>query len=673
MAEGQPVGGQISVLPFPPAVDTTAAGSDRDTKGLGTTGSSDEAAAASANTATADSGSSDQASVASTGTTVPEKKTPDLAADTSNNSADMPQSSTSVASDPSSPRISGLGKDFSAMPNSESGRLVDMPISDPRKASPAATGIATATSMVTSAMASQVPSRTMSGAGKPSISVTTGPRGVFNTIANAFKDPIRRTQSIGILVAVLVGFSLIIALIVFLWCCLRRRKKDAQKSDISLSGDGEKGELSISGPINQTTQEEIANYDPSAEIMADSAGVNYGPSQPSQLDNALVNRASRLSASRKSLLDIYGGANTPYPQDVVDGAGRPLTQQFLMPDAEKFQDIQVKGMGPLSRFDPKVPGLGSAVASSSHQRNTSAESNLSNLPVDVNPNQPAPFAGQEGPMSPIDPSLSHGRFQNPQTQPMSQDPFSDDNIAPLPPLGAAAIRGNMKSQPRKPRLKGPRQRTDSWMTVNTVATTRAAAPPTTVGNAPTRQPSRTEYTSVYMRNPFIDPPEGAAGVAPPVPAMPLLPAHLRPQQGASRREQTESVTLMISPHTVPAPPQYPHQQVQGQQQRPLSSPGDTEVMYGGVLDDYPPRPPSTQVGIAPLQNRAYGEGSFAYAGGGGGVRRSNPFDLEVDDDVDGTGGGGAGFTDDGTVKSVQSWLSGVAEAERDRMQRENVI
>jgi hypothetical protein len=672
VAEAEPVGGQISVLPFPPAADTAAAGSDTDAKGPGTTGSSDGVAAASANTATSDSGSSDQASIASTGSTVPEKKTPDLAADTSNDSADMPLSSASVASDPSTARVSGVGKDFPAMPNSESGRRVDMPIGDPRKASSAATGIAT-TSMVTSAMASQVPSRTMSGAGKPSISVTTGPRGFFNALADAFKDPVRRTQSIGILVAVVVGFILIVALIVFLWYCLRRRKKDAQKSDISTSGDGEKGELSISGPINQTTQEEIANYDPSAEIMADSAGLNYGPSQPSQLDNALVNRASRLSASRKSFLDIYGGANTPYPQDVVDGTGKPLTQQFLMPDADKFQDVQVKGLGPLSPFDPKVPGLGSADASSSHQRNTSAESNLSNLPEDVNPNQPAPFAGQEGPMSPIDPSLSRGRFQNPQTQPMSQDPFSDDNIEPLPPLGAAAIRGNMKSQPRKPQRKGPRQRTDSWMTVNTAATTRAAAPPTTVGNAPTRQPSRTDYTSVYMRNPFIDPPEGPAGVAPPVPAMPLLPAHFRPQQGASRREQTESVTLMISPHTVPAPPQYPHQQVQRQQQRPLSGPGDTEDMYGGVLDDYPPRPPSTQAGIALLQNRAYGEGSFAYAGGGGGVRRSNPFDLEVDDDVDGAGGGGAGFTHDGTVNSVQSWLSGVAEAERDRMQRGNVI
>ena len=395
------------------------------------------------------------------------------------------------------------------------------------------------------------------------------------------------------------------------------------------SSDGEKAEMEISGPFNQPTQEEIANYDPSAELVADPNGVDYGPSEPSQLDNALVNRASRLSTSRKSFLDIYGGANTPYPQDVVDGSGRPLTQQFLMPEADKFQNFQLNGLGPMSPFNPKVPGLTSG--GPAHQRNIST---LSNLPEDVNPDQPAPYTGQEDPVSPIDP----------------EDPFGDENTAPLPPLAAAGKMGGLKSQ-----NKAGRKRADSWMTVNTVATTKPGAP------------SRSDYTSVYMRNPFIDAPEGAAGGSK-APPMPAIPKHLQQQQqtgqGKTRQEQTESVTLMFSPSNLqPQPPHSPHQQ----HGRPLSGPGETEVMYGGVLDDYPPHPPSTRITTLGPRKTA-------------GTTRSNPFDLEVDDGGDGPDDLGAGvragggdFRDDGTVKSVQSWLSGIADAERDRMERDNVI
>lgn len=201
--------------------------------------------------------------------------------------------------------------------------------------------------------------------------------------------------------------------------------------------------MRISGPINQTTQEEIANYDPSAELMTNPDGIDYGPSQPSQLDNALVNRASRLSTSRKSLLDIYGGANTPYPQDVVDGSGRPLTQQFLMPEADKFQNFQLKGLGPMSPFNPPVPGVNST---SAHQRNISTLSKLSNLPADISPDQPGPNADQDL-VSPVNPALNSSRF-NPQAQSIPEEPFSDDNIAPLPTVGAAKA-GTTRSQ--KPR------------------------------------------------------------------------------------------------------------------------------------------------------------------------------------------------------------------------------
>ncbi len=88
-------------------------------------------------------------------------------------------------------------------------------------------------------------------------------------------------------------------------------------------------------------------------------------------------------------------------------------------------------------------------------------------------------------------------------------------------------------------------------------------------------------------------------------------------------------------------------------------------MYGGVLDDYPPRPPSTRITTLAPRKAA-------------GARRSNPFDLEGDGgadepDIGGGRGGGGDFRDDGTVKSVQSWLSGIADAERNRMERDNVI
>ncbi len=394
------------------------------------------------------------------------------------------------------------------------------------------------------------------------------------------------------------------------------------------SGDGEKGELNISGPINRTTQEDIANYDPSAELMGNSVGLNYGPSQPSQLDNALMNRASRLSNSRKSFLDIYGGT-TPYPQDVVDGSGRPLTQQFLMPEADKFQ---LKGLGPISPFAPRVPGMGSAT---SHQRNMSTASKLSNLPENINPDLPAPTADRENPFSPIDPALSSSRF-NPTTDTIDEDPFADENVAPLAPLGAAKM-GTMKSQ--NPRKTMGAKRSDSWMTVNTVA-----------GIGQNDKPPRTDYTSVYMRNPFIDPPDASGGAT--VPAMPAIPKHLQ-SKNSKREQQTESVTLMFSPTT--ANIQYDHQQPQPAAARPLSGPGETEFMYNGVLDDYPPRPPSTHVG------RAYGASN-------GVARKSNPFDLEVRD-----GGAAAEYQDDGTNKSVQSWLSGVEQAERNRMENENVI
>ncbi len=553
-------------------------------------------------------------------------------ADTSNVSPSDALGSAPIASDPSKPHISGLGKDFGGTGNSKSTRPTDQ-IGDPSAASSTVAGIGTATSLITSAVASGKPTATINGGPTPSGPITKETAGGLKAIANAFSDPITRTRSIGILVAVVIGFTLIVAMIVFLWWFFRRRGKQREDNDegMSPSGDGEKGEMDISAPINQPTQEEIANYDPSAELMADTNGLDYGPSQPSQLDNALVNRASRLSASGKSFLDIYGGANTPYPQDVVDGNGRPLTQQFLMPEANKFQNFQLNGLGPISPFNPNVPGLSSGP---SHQRNISTLSKLSNLPSDVNPDQPAPNADQ--PLA-----------EN------TEDPFGDENVASLYPLAAAKM-GTMKSQ-NPPRNMG-RKGTDSWMTVNTVAT--KAAPPITDGNGLTRKPSRTDYTSVYMRNPFIDPPEAAG--APPMPAMPAIPKHLQQQQQPlSKHQQTESVTLMFSPNTVQPPPRYGRQQ----QARPLSGPGDTEVMYGGVLDDYPPRPPSTQVGVAPLKARSYGE-SRAYTGG---VRKSNPFDLEVDD------GGEGEFREEGTVKSVQSWLSGVAEAERSRMERENVI
>jgi hypothetical protein len=426
-------------------------------------------------------------------------------------------------------------------------------------------------------------------------------------------------------VSVIVGLILIVALIVFLWWYLQRRNRQQQDNEngTASSGDGENGEMVIGRPVNTTKQQDISNYDPSAELMGNAAGLDYGPEQPSQLDNALVNRASRLSTTRRSLLDIYGGA-APYPQDVVDGSGRPLTQQFLMPEADKFQ---LNGFGPMSPFAPKVPGLSSA---SSHQRGISTASRLSTLPADTNPNQPAPNADEGNPFSPTNPTSSADPF-NPAAQTIDEDPFSDDNMAPLPPLGAAKL-GAMKSQARR-RNMNPKH-TDSWMSINTTATGKASRQPPAGGNNVGRKPSRTDYTSVYMRNPFIDPPDASGGDAAPVPAMPAIPKHLQSQQqkppGRSRSDQTESVTLMYSPVTAEPPPPARHQNHPRHPEpaRINSGPGPTEFRYSGADNNAGP----------------------------------------------GEGDDGA-FAGDGTVRSVQSWLSGIEKAaeEKSRAERENVI
>lgn len=629
---------------------------------------------ASARIAAAGSGASNQVNVAQVGSAVAVQASQDPAADTSNLAEGNVLGPASTVSDPSRPSISGLGQVFSGTQSPASARPTAQ-VNNGSGIVPSATaGISTATSLATSAIASLPPTKTVGRGGTPSVSLTRESAKGLNVVANAFSDPSTRPRAIGILVAVVVGFNIIVALLVFLFLFLRRRKRQKQENEDGLSptGDGEKGQLDISGPVNQPTQEGIANYDPSAELMADSAGLDYGPSQPSQLDNALVDRASRLSTSRKSFLDIYGGVNTPYPQDVVDGNGRPLTQQFLMPEVEKFQELQLKGLGPMSPFNPKLAGVNAKTTPSSHQRNISTASRLSSLPENVNPNQPAPYTHQELPISPVDPALSAGRL-NPiapeiRGQAGGKEFLAEHNVAPTAPPAVAKV-GNKrapKSRPRDPK------HTDSWMTVNTVATGKAAPrPPTAVGGGITRNPSRTDYASVYMRNPFIDPLE-AAGDAPTVPAMPAIPRHLQNKQ-QSRQQQTESVTLMFSSDAAKPPPQYNRglNRPVSRQARPLSGPGDTEVMYGGVLDDYPPQPPSSQVGVSSSNARSHGH-SEAYSGGAGGVlRKSNPFDLEVNDGRRGNGGGD--FRDDGTVRSVQTWLSSVAEAERSRMERENVI
>jgi hypothetical protein len=613
-------------------------------------GSSEDANNAKPGDIIVDSKDSRQTNAANPASGVSAKVSQDAGANKPKPSSSSAPNPGSAVSDAPRPSISGLGKDFGGSRLSNSAQPTDEGIGDAGKIS---AGIGTATSLMTSVIASGKPTSTITGGGTPSVSTTKESPGGFKAIAEAFSNPVTRSKSIGITVAVVIVFVLIVALIAFLVWYFRRGRKQLQadNSESSSPADGEKGEMNISGPISQRTQEEIANYDPSAELMADSGGLDYGPSQPSQLDDALVNRASRLSTSRKSFLDIYGEANTPYPQDVVDGSGRPITQQFLMPDADKFQ---LNGLGPISPFNPKVPGTDSGA---SHQRNISTASRLSNLPADANPDQPAPFRDKDG-LSPTDPVLLSSQF-NPGTQPVTEDPFSDDNVAPLVPLATRKM-STMKSQ--KPRRTMGRQRADSWMTVNSVATAKPGPPPTAGGAGLSRKNPRTDYTSVYMRNPFIDPPEGGGGGA--APPMPGIPKRLQHQQ--PKHQQTESVTLMLSPNTLNPAPQYSHQLPASQQQsRPLSGPGDTEFMYGGVLDDYPPRPPSTQVGVAPLKARAYEESR-----GYGAARRSNPFDLEVND---GAGGAGAEFRDDNTVKSVRSWLSGVAEAEKSRMEKENVI
>ncbi len=563
-----------------------------------------------AQTENVDSGADEQGNAAETVPALPTQITQDSLADVSNPPPNDALDSAADASDPSRPSISGLGKEFigttDAAPLQPTNTIVD----GPGAISSASAVIGATATLITNAVASGRPTGTINGRPSPTGPVTKETAGGLNAISRAFSNPVTRTKSIGILVAVIVSFIVVVALILFLWWFMRRKKQQQRDdSDVPSSGDGEKGGLNISGPINSTTQEDIANYDPSAELMGNSAGLDYGPSQPSQLDNALMNRASRLSNSRKSFLDIYGGT-TPYPQDVVDGNGRPLTQQFLMPQADKFQ---LKGLGPMSPFAPRVPGVGSAA---SHQRNISTASRLSNLPSHINPDLPAPT-----------------------TDTIDEDPFADEDVAPLAPLGAARI-GTMKSQ--NPRKKMGPKHNDSWMTVNSVAG----------GMGQDENPSRTDYTSVYMRNPFIDPPEASGGAA--VPAMPAIPKHLQ-SKNSKRNQQTESVTLMFSPNT--ANLQQERQQPQAASTRPLSGPGETEVMYSGVLDDYPPRPPSTQVG------RAYGASS-------GVARKSNPFDLEV---KHGAGAGAARFRGDGTGKSMQSWLTGVEKAERHRMENENVI
>lgn len=596
--------------------------------------------------------------------------TPDPATDTPNlppNAApdNPPADATNLAStplSPSGPIIPGLGQDFGRI--TESDRSTDSTDNDSSNVASTTAGIGGATSLITSAIATGRPTETGAGGSAPTPSITRETTSGINAISSAFSNPATRTRSIGFLVAAVVGFILIAGLVGFLVWYFRRKRNDQQGNSSDMSGDNEKGDAGIGNPV-QVQQQNVANYDPSAELMGDSNGLDYGPSQPLQLDTAMVNRASRLSESRKSFLDIYGGANTPYPQDVVDGSGRPLTQRFLMPDADKFQLKELEYQSP---FSPKVPGLNAP-----NQRNISAESNLSDIPENINPNQPAPFAGQEGPMSPIDPALSNtGRFNQIQPDPTTRDPFSDDNIAPLPPLAAAKIGGPMKSQ----KQAGRRQRTDSWMTVNTVATgkpgrTGTIANATTAGGGGlTRKPSRTDYTSVYMRNPFIDPPDAGGGGsgAPPMPTVPAIPKHL--QQG-SRAQQTESVTLMLSPTTAQPPPP--------QRQQAGAEVNDDD--YAGVLDAYhnpPNKNHNKSSASAGARARKPGHKSKNM--------RSNPFDLEVrhppplppqqqqrqrQQQYQYDAGGGGGGDDD--VRSVQSWLSGVAEAERTRMERENMI
>ncbi|KAF7505184.1 hypothetical protein GJ744_001174 [Endocarpon pusillum] len=628
----------------PPATSSTAPTATQDNN-LNQSGNSNNIIAASSTSSAiidnepsakseiAGSGANNQANAAETVSALSAQITQDPLADISNSFPSNALDSAPDASDPSRPSISGLGKEFMGTTDAASLQSTDTIIDGPGTISSASAGIGTATSLITSALASRRPTGTITGGPSPTAPITKETAGGLAAIRNAFLDPVTRPKAIGSLVAVVIGFLLVVAVIVYLWWFLRRKKQQqGNASDTPSSGDGEKGGLNISGPISRTTQEDIANYDPSAELMGNSAGLDYGPSQPSQLDNALMDRVSRLSNSRKSFLDIYG-ATTPYPQDVVDGSGRPLTQQLLMPEADKFQ---LKGLGPMSPFAPKVPGLGSAAA---HQRNISTASKLSNLPADMNPDLPAPTADLENPFSPTDPALSSGHFQ-PTTDTIDEDPFSDEMVSPLAPLGAAKM-GTMKSQ--NPRRRMAPKRSDSWMTVNTVATSKPAPPPTAGGIGHNGKPSRTDYASVYMRNPFDDPPEASSGAA--VPAMPAIPKHLQ-SKNPNRNELTESVTLMFSPTTANA--QYNHPQPQPASTRPLSGPGDTEVMYNGVLDDYPPRPPSTHVGVASVRGKAYGV-----------ARKSNPFDLEVEDD--------------GRVKSVRSWLTGVEQAERNRMENENVI
>ena len=621
--EGEAAGGRVSAVAFPPTgsansnlapSSTTSTAIGQNTGVLASSGNPPDIAANAGdvlNAASSTNGNANKGFLADNAPVVAIDSTP------------------SIRSDPSMPRISGLGKPFLGTEDPGSTQPIGHSIESSGAVSIASAGIGTATSLITSAIASQRPTGTISGGASPTAPITKETLSGSNAIANAFSNPVTRKRNIGITVSVAVGFILIVALIFFLWWYLRRRNRQQQDKENGApsSADGGEGEMTIGRPVNTTRQQAISNYDPSAELMGNAAGLDYGPEQPSQLDNALVNRASRLSTTRRSLLDIYGGA-APYPQDVVDGNGRPLTQQFLMPEADKFQ---LKGLGPISPFAPKVPETGSM---SFHQRNLSTTSKLSNLPPDTNPDQPSPNADEGNPFSPTDPF-------SPPAHTGDEDPFSDDNMASLAPLGAAKL-GAMKSQTTR-RNMHPKH-TDSWMSVNTTATGKPNRQPTKGANAAVaRKPSRTDYTSVYMRNPFIDPPEASGPSAAPVP-VPAIPKHLQQPPARSRNDQTESVTLMYSPVTANPPPPARYRNTPTQQHprsaRFLSGPGPTEDGYGGAEDDEAPELPVWR---------------HDDAGAG-------PAVAFVD-------------ADGGTVRSVQTWLSGIEREaeERSRAERDNVI
>lgn len=486
-------------------------------------------------------------------------------------------------------------------------------------------GVGAATSLITSA----IPSRT--AAPRPSGSLTREPQG-GGGIADAFTNPVTRTKSIVVLVTVVIGLILLIIVGVLLFCFLRRRRQRSEKSSSKLPGDLNQDNIRISSPTDGVIHENVAMYDPSAEILGYDKELGLGVPPPAHLDNALDSRASQ---QRNSLLDIYGGLNTPYPQDVVDGNGRPLTQKFIMPNAERFQSTGADpyqlqgGLGPLTPHAPTFmqPGSRSTLQAPTHQRNLSALSKLSGLPEDVDPDQPAPSQA-------VGPALA------------AVDPFMDEEGDTMPDLPGPAMKAKRRQN-----------QTDSWMTVNTVAGQRKESAAQSRNGSVSQPGVRADYTSVYMRNPFID----RSSEAPPMPAMPSQFAG----QGKTSGSPGETVPIVFA-------------DANGQ---PVSGPGGAEAQYGvggpdayGVgqpqpygadpSERYPPRPPSTMVGLVPTNGGKYARD-----------RRSNPFDLEE-------GNGGEQEVANGqqpyrmslagTVKSVQSWLSGIADAEKDRMQKERI-